>query len=276
MGTVGAQWAHRRPQETDMQRLESRTAIIWGGAGSIGTATARRFAEEGATVYLAGRTAAALEDAAAATGAAGYDVVDILDESAVTAFVSRVVAEAGRLDVSFNVAARGDIQGTPLLQMPTVDFVKPVVQGITGSFHTARAAAKQMVEQRSGVVVELDSASGRGSGPMMGGTGAADGAKDALVRDLAQEVGPSGVRVVGIWTAGLTDSLTAEKLGAILGAPVSQEMVDGIIANLDSMRMTKQSPITAQIAAIAAFLASDDAAAITATWINATAGMFPS
>jgi NAD(P)-dependent dehydrogenase (short-subunit alcohol dehydrogenase family) len=259
-----------------MKRLQNRTAIIWGGAGSIGTATARRFVEEGATVYLAGRTEAALKEAATATGATGYGVVDVLDESAVTALVARVVAEAGRLDLSFNVAARGDVQGTPLLQMPTADFVKPVVQGITGSFHTARAAAVQMVEQHSGVIVELDSASGRGSGPMMGGTGASDGAKDALVRDLAQEVGPSGVRVVGIWTAGLSDSLTAEKLGATLGAPVSREMVDGIIANLDSMRMTRKSPNTTQIAATAAFVASDDAAAITGTWINATAGMFPS
>ncbi|MFC9970965.1 SDR family NAD(P)-dependent oxidoreductase [Spirillospora sp. NPDC127200] len=259
-----------------MKRLQNRTAIIWGGAGSIGTATARRFAEEGAAVHLAGTTEAALEQAAAATGAAGYGVVDVLDEDAVTAFVERVAAETGRLDVSFNVAARGDVHGTPLLRMPAADFVQPVVRGITGSFHTARAAARRMVAQGSGVVVELDSASGRGAGPGMGGTGAADGAKDALVRDLAQEVGPSGVRVVGIWTAGLTDSLTAEKLGATLGAPVPQEMVDGIIANLDSLRMTGKSPVTAQIAATAAFLASDDAAAITATWINATAGMFAS
>ena len=259
-----------------MNRLQNRTAIIWGGAGAIGTATAHRFVEEGATVYLAGRTEATLKEAAAATGATGYGVVDVLDEDAVTAFVARVVAETGRLDVSFNVAARGDVQGTSLLQMPTADFIKPVVQGITGSFHTARAAARQMAEQGFGVVVELDSASGRGSGPMMGGTGAADGAKDALVRDLAQEVGPNGVRVIGIWTAGLTDSLTAEKLSATLGAPVSQEMLDGIIANLDSLRMTKKSPAATQIAATAAFLASDDAAAITATWINATAGMFPS
>ncbi|HKT03120.1 MAG TPA: SDR family oxidoreductase [Rugosimonospora sp.] len=259
-----------------MNRLENRTAIIWGGAGSIGTATARRFVAEGVAVYLAGRSEATVKDAGAATGATGYGVVDVLDEAAVTAFVARVVAEAGRLDVSFNVAARGDVQGTPLLRMPAADFVKPVVQGITGAFHTARAAARQMVEQGSGVIIELDSASGRGSGPMMGGTGAADGAKDTLVRDLAQEVGPNGVRVVGIWTAGLTDSLTAEKLAATLGAPVPLEMVNGIIANLDSMRMTKKSPVTAQIAATAAFLASDDAAAITATWINATAGMFPS
>jgi NAD(P)-dependent dehydrogenase (short-subunit alcohol dehydrogenase family) len=242
---------------TRMNSLQNRTTIIWGGVGSIGTATARRFVEEGAAVYLAGRTEDTLKDA-------------------VAAFVARVVAETGRLDVSFNVAGRGDVQGAPLLRMPAADYVKPVAQGITGSFHTARAAARQMVEQGSGVVVELDSASACGSGPMMGGTGAADGAKDALVRDLAQEVGPSGVRVVGIWTAGLTDSLTADKLGATLGSPVSQEMVDGIIANLDSLRMTRKSPLTTQIAAIAAFLASDDAAPITATWINATAGMFPS
>jgi enoyl-[acyl-carrier-protein] reductase (NADH) len=57
---------------------------------------------------------------------------------------------------------------------------------------------------------------------------------------------------------------------------VSQEMFAGIIANLDSLRMTKKSPVTTQIAATAAFLASDDAAVITGTWINATAGMFPS
>jgi NAD(P)-dependent dehydrogenase (short-subunit alcohol dehydrogenase family) len=259
-----------------MNMLQNRTAIIWGGTGSIGAAAARRFADEGATVYLAGRTEATLKETATATGAAGYGVLDVLDEDAVTAFVARVAAEAGRLDVSFNVTARGDVQGTPLLQMPAADYVKPVVAGITAAFHTARAAARQMTAQGSGVIIDLDSASACGSGPMMGGTGAADGAKDALIRDLAQEAGPSSVRVVGIWTAGLTDSLRPEKLTAVLGTPVSQEMIDGIVANLDSLRMTRKSPATAHIAALAAFLASDGAAAITGTWINATGGMFPS
>jgi hypothetical protein len=53
-------------------------------------------------------------------------------------------------------------------------------------------------------------------------------------------------------------------------------MFNRIVDSLDSARMTKKSPLTTQIAATAAFLASDDAAPITATWINATAGMFPS
>lgn len=258
-----------------MSTLRNKVAIIWGGSGAIGIATARKFVAEGATVYLAGRTDAALEAAVEETGAAGYGVVDVLDEEAVTAFVARVVAEAGRVDISFNVAARGDVQGTPLLQMPAADFVEPVVQGITGSFHTARAAARQMVEQGSGVVLALDSGSAKGSGPMMGGTGAADGALDSLIRDLAQEVGPSGVRAVGIWVAGLTDTLTAEKLGATLGTEVPQEMVDGIIANLDSLRLTKKSPVSGHVAATAAFLASDGGGAITGTWINATS-MFTS
>jgi NAD(P)-dependent dehydrogenase (short-subunit alcohol dehydrogenase family) len=256
--------------------LQGRTAVIWGGAGSIGSATARAFAEEGASVYLAGRTEASLKAAAADTGAAGYGVVDVLDEDAVTAFVDRVVSETGRLDVSFNVASRGDVQGKPLLEMPAADFVQPVVQGITGSFHTARAAARQMVRQGSGVIVELDSASAQGSGPQMGGTGSADGAKDTLVRDLAREVGPSGVRVVGIWTAGLPETFTAEKFEAVLGAPMPEEALAGIKANLDGMRMTRRSPQLAEIAATATFLASDHAAAITGTWLNATSGMFAS
>lgn len=259
-----------------MSLLENKTAIIYGGAGSIGTTTARRFADEGATVYLAGRTESTLKRAVEATGAAGYGVVDVLDEGAVAEFVDRVVAETGHLDISFNVAHRNDVQGAPLLEMPAADFLRPVVSGTTGSFHTARAAARRMAGQGSGVIIALNSASGHGSGPMMGGTGSADGALDALVRDLAQEVGPHGVRVVGIWTAGLTDSLSAEKLGEVLNAEVSQEMLDGIIAHLDSLRMTKKSPVTTQIADTATFLAGDGAGAITGTWINATGGMFPS
>lgn len=63
----------------------------------------------------------------------------------------------------------------------------------------------------SGVILALDSGSGNGS-PMMGGTAAADGAMDAMIRQFAQEVGPAGVRVCGIRTAGVVDTLTPEKL----------------------------------------------------------------
>ena len=257
-------------------QLQNRTAIIWGGAGDIGSTTANAFVEAGAKVYLAGRTEATLVAMADEVGAAGYGVVDVLDESAVVAFVERVVAETGSLDISFNVADRGDVQGQALLEISAADYTQPVLRGITGSFNTARAAARQMVGQKRGVVIALDSGSARGSAPGMGGTSAADGALDALVRDLAAEVGPSGVRVVGIWTAGITETFTSDKFERVIGTRLPEEALDEIKANLDGLRMTRRSPRLKEIADTTTFLASDGAGAITGTWLNVSSGMYPS
>ena len=122
-----------------------------------------------------------------------------------------------------------------------------------------------MIEQGSGgVILALDSDSANGS-PMMGSIGPADAATDTFMRNLAAEVGPSGVRVVGIWTAGLPETLSGEKLAA----------VDSNLA-LDGMRMTRRSPLLTEVAATAAFLASEKAGAITGTFVNVTSGTFPS
>jgi len=133
-----------------------------------------------------------------------------------------------------------------------------------------------MVEQGSGVILALDSGSANGS-PMMGGTGPADAATDALVRNLAAEIGPAGVRVVGLWTAGLPEALSPEKIAAHSGQPPMDDAAfQGLLQHLDGMRMTKRSPTLAQLAATAVFLASDQAGAITGTFVNVTSGTFPS
>jgi 3-oxoacyl-[acyl-carrier protein] reductase len=79
--------------------LEGRTAVIYGGGGAIGEAVARAFGREGATVHLAGRTAATLDavadDIRAAGGSAETAVVDALDERAVDAHADEVAARAG-------------------------------------------------------------------------------------------------------------------------------------------------------------------------------------
>ncbi len=97
--------------------LQDKNAIIYGAGGNIGGAVARTFAREGARVFLAGRTAAKLEvvakDIEAAGGRAHTAVVDALDERAVEEHADAVVAQAGSIDVSFNVITRGDVQGTP-------------------------------------------------------------------------------------------------------------------------------------------------------------------
>jgi NAD(P)-dependent dehydrogenase (short-subunit alcohol dehydrogenase family) len=68
-----------------------------------------------------------------------------------------------------------------------------------------------MIEQGSGVILHLNSASGPGATPGMGSTGPADAATESFMRHLAAEVGPHGVRVCGIWTAGVLETLSDER-----------------------------------------------------------------
>ena len=259
--------------------LDSRNAVIYGAGGSIGGAVAREFAREGARVFLAGRTREKLEwvarDIGADGGSAEVAVVDALDERAVDEHARDVVSQAGSIDVSFNLITRGDVQGIPLVDMATDDLLRAVVNGLRTNFMTARAAARHMVEKGSGVILALDSGSANGS-PMMGSTGPADAATDTFIRNLAAEIGPRGVRVVGIWTAGLPETLSPESLAAVDSKFRDEAAFEGLIENLDQMRMTRRSPELAEVAATAAFLASDKAGAITGTFVNVTSGMFPS
>ena len=260
--------------------LENKNAIIYGGGGAIGGGVARTFAREGARVFLAGRTREPLDmvanDIRSAGGSAEVDELDALDEQAVDEHARAVASQAGSIDVSFNLISRGDVQGIPLLEMTAEDFVRPITTGITTNFVTARAAARHMIEQGSGVILALDSGSANGS-PMMGGTGPADAATDTFIRNLAAEVGPHGVRVVGIWTAGVPETLSPEKLASVnSNLEMDDAAYQGLLDSLDQMRMTRRSPRLAEVAATAAFLASDGAGAITGTFVNVTSGTFPS
>jgi NAD(P)-dependent dehydrogenase (short-subunit alcohol dehydrogenase family) len=259
--------------------LENKNAVIYGGGGSIGGAVAREFSHEGARVFLVGRTRESLEtvanDIKADGGAADVAMLDALDEQAVDEHVQAVISQAGSIDVSFNLIMRGDVQGIPLIDMATDDLLRAVVDGLRSNFVTARAAARRMVEQGSGVILALDSGSAIGS-PMMGSTGPADAATDTFIRNLAAEIGPRGVRVVGIWTAGLPETFSREKLAAVDSKFRDEAAFQGLIESLDAMWMTRRSPRLAEVAATAAFLASEKAGAITGTFVNVTSGMFPS
>jgi len=255
--------------------LEHKNVIIYGAGGGLGSGVATTFAQHGARLFLAGRTRDSLDavahDITAAGGTAEVAVIDALDEKAVETHIAGVVKRAGTLDVSFNLMTRGDVQGQPLLQMSADDFTRPVVNGLTGNFITARAAARQMVSQGSGVILSLTSGSSAGLAPMMGGTGPADAAMETFMRYLAAEVGPQGVRVVGMWTAGVRETLTLEKLRAVGGENVPDpELVDQMISGA---AMLRRSPRLAQVAETAAFLASDRAAGITASIVNVTCGL---
>jgi NAD(P)-dependent dehydrogenase (short-subunit alcohol dehydrogenase family) len=257
--------------------LENKNAIIYGGGGGIGGGVARTFAREGANVFLAGRTGPPIEavaaDIKAAGGSAEVTVLDATDERAVDAHVEAVAASAGSVDVSFNLISRGDVQRTPLVDMTTDDLLRAVVTGLQSNFLTARAAARRMTGQESGVILHLNSASGAGAMPGMGSTGPADAATEALMRYLAAEVGPQGVRVLGIHTAGVVETLTKEGLDEVGGEGTPDpETVERMIAG---MAMLRRAPHLAQVADVAAFLASDRASGMTATMANVTWGLAP-
>src|SRR6476659_5208093 len=131
--------------------LENKNAIIYGAGGGIGAGVARTFAREGATVFLVGRTREKLDavaaDITAAGGSAEVAVVDALDEQAVDAHVRAVAEQAGSIDVSLNLISRGDVQGTPLLDMRVDDFLCPITMGVRSNYITARSAARHMVQQ---------------------------------------------------------------------------------------------------------------------------------
>ncbi|MGH2388797.1 MAG: SDR family NAD(P)-dependent oxidoreductase, partial [Chloroflexota bacterium] len=198
--------------------LEKKNAIIYGAGGGIGGGVARTFAREGARMFLAGRTRENLDKVAReitdAGGSAEVAVVDALDGQAVDAHAHAVAAQAGSIDVSFNLVTRGDVQGIPLVEMTTAAFTRAVTTGITTNFITARAAARQMIKQGRGVILALNSGSAHGS-LMMGSTGPADAATDTFIRNLAAEIGPHGVRVVGLWAAGIPETLSPERLAAV-------------------------------------------------------------
>lgn len=252
--------------------LKDKTAIVYGAGGGLGSAVARTFARERAAVVLAGRTRASLEAVAdSIEGIAEVAVVDALDEKEVEAHVERVVANHGTLDISFNLISRGDVQNIPLLQMKASDMLRASLDGLKSNFLTARAAGNQMVRQGSGVILHLNSGSGAGAQPGMGSTGPADAATESFMRYLAAEIGPAGVRVCGIWTAGVADTLTEERLRAVGGEATPDPAK--VVEMISSMSALRRAPVSSEVAETAAFLASDRASGITGDMSNVTSGL---
>jgi 3-oxoacyl-[acyl-carrier protein] reductase len=245
--------------------LEHKTAVIYGGGGSIGGAVARAFAREGATVHLAGRTLERLEEVAelirAAGGVAHTTRVDALDENAVDDHANAVAAAGGGIDISLNVIQHGDVQGTPMAEMEVADYVRPVVTAVRTTFLTSRAAARHMIKQRSGVILAFGGYGDPMRGYYLGGLQTAFQAIEAMRRQLACELGPHGIRVVTLQTAGVPESI-----------PESFEGRQAITADTVGRTMLGRAATLEDVGNVAAFAASDYARTMTATALNITCG----
>jgi NAD(P)-dependent dehydrogenase (short-subunit alcohol dehydrogenase family) len=251
--------------------LENKNCIVYGAGGSLGGAISRTFAREGANLFLAGRTRAPLEAVAADIPGAEIAELDVLDGRAVDEHARAVAGRAGSVDVSFNLATRGDVQGIPLVEMPAEDFMRPVQNGLLGTFHTATAAARIMSAQGGGAILSLTSGSAKGAHPGMGGTGPADAAVETFLRYLAAETGRQGVRVLGIYTAGVKGTVTKEDIQKVNAGGPDPDDVDRMLSQMAWLGRTPRIP---DVAETAAFLASDRASGITASIVNVTCGLF--
>jgi len=243
--------------------LENKVAVIYGAGGSIGGAVARSFAEEGAMVFLAGRTKAKLEAVAdeihANGGAVETKALDALDQRAVDHFVDEVVEQAGGVDISFNVIGYGDVQ-EPLLEIPVEDFLQPITNAMRTQFLTTRAAARHMVRRGSGVILHFGGG-GPQTQPGLGGFKIALDAIEGLRRQWAVELGSHGIRVVTLKTGGIPETI-----------PETDPERDNIINNLLPATLLKRAATLADVGTVAAFVASDQARTITSTEINISCG----
>ena len=143
---------------------------------------------------------------------------------------------------------------------------------LKSQYITARAAARQMITQGSGVIMFLTGSPARPHTPATAGIGAAFGAVENLTRHLAIELSPAGVRVVCLRTAANSDSRTIQDLtGGI--ATMMGITTDQAKASLAASTLLKESPRTTDTARAAAFLASDRARMMTGTVLNSSAGV---
>jgi 3-oxoacyl-[acyl-carrier protein] reductase len=245
--------------------LEGKNAVIYGAGGSIGSAVARAFAREGAKIFLAGRIRLKLEEVAqqirSAGGVAETAQVDAIDEQAVDQHADAVAASAGSIDVSFNLISVGDVQGTPLAEMPLQDFERPVMTAVRTQFLTSRAAARHMISQGSGVILFFGGYGDPVPDYYIGGFQVALNAIESLRRQLASELGGHGIRAVTLPTGGVPETI-----------PKSFDVREGITEGIVGQTMLKRAATLEDVGNVAAFAASDHARTMTATALNISCG----
>jgi 3-oxoacyl-[acyl-carrier protein] reductase len=262
---------------TSTSLLQNKHAVIFGAGGAVGEAVAKEFAAQGATVFLSGRRLANVEQVAASIhqhgGIAYAAEVDALDEQAVQVYLDGVAHQAGSIDILLNVMGpqpKDYGNGTSTLELPLEQYLLPLSTLVPSQFITARAAARHMVQQQAGVILFVTATPGRG---MANGTaiGTAFGAMESLLRCLAADLGPAGVRVVGIRSGAMVETRTIQQSveNAVQRLAISKEQV---ISMFEQRSLLGRLSTVTDTARLAAFLASDGARTLTGALVNASSG----
>ena len=250
--------------------LTNKTAVVYG-AGSIGGAVATAFAKAGATVYVAAHHADALKKLADEHIQTAQ--VDVLDKEAVAAFVKSVVEQTGHVDISFCATSThkpGGEQGAALTELSYEDFAMPIIDYTKATFNMATAVYPYMVQQHSGVIMGMTAVVSQWPLPYTAGFGPAWAAVEAMLRLLAAELGPYGVRTICLHSAGSEGA--ADKTLA-QSNPELEQRTAAWGERWMSRNLLGRGPTLEEVGHMAVFMASDLAGATTGTTVSLTAGM---
>jgi len=243
--------------------LEGKVTVITGAAQGIGFACAERFANEGAKVVLADineeqgeASAQAIRDAG---GAATFVACDVGEKADVDALVLAAVNTYGSLDVWISNAAI--LSPATILELEEDDFDRVIRVNLKGFYLCGKAAAHRMVEQGSGVIINMSSIQAVITNPNLVSYAMCKGGVKQLTVAMAIELADKGVRVNAIGPGSIATAMV-EKIAA------DPAVRHNIMSRTPMGRLGEPS----EIASVAAFLASDDASYITGQTVNVDGG----
>jgi sorbitol-6-phosphate 2-dehydrogenase len=257
------------------QTLEGKIAIVTGGAQGLGSAICRRLADEGAHVVVAdlnleGAEATAAEIEAATGRRAVGTGVDVTDEAQVEAMVQRAMDEFGRVDIL--VSNAGVLFAGEVDEFSADKWRLVIDVNLVGYFLCAKHVARVFKAQQSGVIVQINSKSGKKGSYKNSAYAASKFGGIGLTQSLALELAEEGVRVNAVCPGNLLDSPLwvdslygqyAQKWG-ITEEEVRQKYIDQV--------PMKRGCTYEDVTNVVVFLASDQAGYMTGQAVNVTGG----